>query len=240
MPNYFRSSQEAKVNEILGVIAPKGSGKTTLALHIIRELRARAENVAVFDFMGEDGYAQACEDIVVGSPRDLWAAMHGEGFSIAYRPLEYDAKTGACPGFDFFCSISFKRGNLWVIVDEAHQFCNPHRIPKDLLSIARLGRHQRVSLVYITQSFTAVERTLTLNTNRFAFFRIIDPRDLDGIRDRCGPQVADDVAGLRKLDAESGIAGELKVWSDGGENSTLRSSEDFNLTTPKHRNINLS
>ncbi|MDE2020963.1 MAG: hypothetical protein KGJ13_11555, partial [Patescibacteria group bacterium] len=122
--------------------------------------------------MYEDGYAAACEDLVIGSPADLWGAMHADEFSICYRPSEYDPVSGECPGFNEFCRLSFRRGNLWVIVDEAHQFCNPHRIPRDLLAIARLGRHQRVSLLYITQSFTAVERSLTMNTNLFAFFKV--------------------------------------------------------------------
>ena len=173
--------------------------------------------LAVFDFLSEDGYALACEDMAVGYPFDLWSAMQAEKFSVCYRPLEYDPKTQACPGFNQFCSIGYRRGDLWLVIDEAHQFCRPHNIPPDLLAIARLGRHQEVSLLYITQSFTQVERTLTLNTNTFAFFKITDPRDLEGIKMRCGQELAEEVQQLRALDAQKGIAGEVLLWSDTGE-----------------------
>lgn len=209
------------------MIAPKGRGKTTLAVRLIENL----PRVAVFDFNAEDGYALACDDIVVGSPCDFWASLHASEFSIGYRPIEYDPKTQECPGFRHFCRLGFKRGGLWLIVDEAHQFCTPHNIPPELLAIARIGRHKEVSLLYITQSFAMIEKTLTRNSNTFAFFKISDPADLEGIRLRCGKEVSQAVQNLRALDAEAGRAGELLLWSDTGESQVCDLDRDQDRDT---------
>jgi hypothetical protein len=218
---YLKSSLSPKTNRIVGMIAPKGRGKTTLALALLHHL----PRAAVFDFNAEDGYAVACEDMAVGSPYDLWAAMHSEQFSVCYRPREYDPKTQDCPGFNQFCSIGFRRGRLWLVIDEAHLFCRPHNIPPELLRATVTGRHTETSILYITQSFTIVERTLRANTNTFVFFRITDPTDLDGVRQRCGREVEQRVQNLRILDARAGKAGEVLLWCDTGESIQL----DMNL-----------
>lgn len=189
-------------------------------------LLKRLPRVMVFDFLFEDGYALSCEDLVIGSPRELWAALHSEKFSVCYRPLNYDAATHECPGFNQFCAIGYARGDCWLVIDEAHQICNAHNIPVELLKIARIGRHQQVSLLYITQRFAMVEKTLTANTNTFAFFKITDPSDLEGIRMRCGKEVADQVQGLRVLDAERGLPGEVLLWSDSGVSQIFNSNSD--------------
>lgn len=218
------------------MIAPKGSGKTTLAVRLIQSL----DRCIVFDFLGEDGYALACDDIVIGSPRELWGAVHNDRFSVSYRPRVYDPKTLSCPGFDQVCKLAYRRGDTWLVIDEAHQICRPHNIPVDLLTIARLGRHRQVSCLYITQSFTAVERTLTSQTDTFLFFRVVDPTDLEGIRQRCGKVIAEEVQNLRRLDPKNGVPGQVKLWSDRGQNVTLEANSEimrdhlklFSLTNP--------
>ncbi len=166
--------------------------------------------------------------MIVGAPDLFWSSLHRDNFRIVYRPTWYDARRQLCPGFIQFCRLCFRRGDLWMIVDEAHQFCSPHSIPAELLTVARLGRHREVSLLYVTQSFTAVERTLTRNTNCFCFFRIFDDLELEGIRRRCGSQeIADQVRSLQKLDLDHNLPAEVLVWHDTGQVSKffLRSDQ---------------
>jgi hypothetical protein len=200
-------------NKIVGIIAPKGTGKTHLAAQMIKEL----ERVAVFDPIHDPAYAACCEELVIGSPRRFGTEIFCERFRVVLRPTWYDPDSLDCVAFDWFCTLSFLRGNMTAIIDEAHLFCSSHRCPPELLNASRLGRHSKLSLVYITQSFTAVHRILTLNTNTFVFFKVIDPRDLDGIKDRCGIETAEQVQALRKLEfheQNEPIPGQRLVWKD--------------------------
>lgn len=179
-------------------------------------MRSR-KRTAIFDFNHEDAYAEISTDIVLGSPRDLWGALQAESFIVVYRPTDYDPGKKWSPGFDYFCQLAHKRGNLCIVVDEAHQICRPQAIPGSFELLARTGRHREVSIVYITQSFAAVQGSLTQNTDTFFFFQIHYPWDLEGIRKRSGPEIADRVQGLRKLDIAKGIPGEILRWRDSGE-----------------------
>jgi hypothetical protein len=194
-------------------------------------MASELDRAIIFDFNHEDCYALVADDIIVGSPGQLWGSLHRDTFRIVYRPLLYDEASQKCVGFDWVCRLAWARGDLWLIVDEAHELCIPQRIPPSFQRIARRGRHQQVSLLYITQSFAAIEGSLTRNTNTFYFFKIIHPGDLEGIRKRCGEETAKAVQSLRKLDALAGVPGEVLKWSDSGEVVRSTSDKIFPLTS---------
>lgn len=221
-------------NLILGIIAPKGSGKT----HLATKIQSQFSRVAIFDLVGEPAWADVCDDLVLGSPRDFAEAITPAAFRVVYRPGEYDTETGKCDEFNWFARLCFLRSDLLMVVDEAHLMCSPQVIPKPLRLVPLIGRHRLVSLVYITQSFTAVHRSLTRATNTFAVFRLTDDLDLAGLAARCGKDVADRARNLRKLDAAAGRPGEILRWSDVGQIAVV-SAENFAVWDPTSASVEL-
>lgn len=201
-------------NHILGVIAPKGRGKT---YDVSREIASR-NRVAIFDLTCEPQYAILADEIVIGDLPGFARALKDSTLArIVYRPIEYNPETMECDEFNWFCKLSFLHGQLTVIVEEAHLFCSAHRIPPDLMLVARLGRHRELSIIYITQSFAAISRALTDNTNTFWFYANFSPRELEAIGVRCGEDVSQAVQQLTPLDIPHKIAGDRVRWEDSGE-----------------------
>jgi hypothetical protein len=69
-------------------------------------------------------------------------------------------------------------------------------LPGQFDRLVRLGRHERVSMVWTAQRMVEVARRLTAATDYFVLFSHTEPRDLDGIAERCGAEVARQVAEL--------------------------------------------
>lgn len=168
-------------------------------------------------------------EIILGCPLAFWEALHAERFCVVYRPLDYDPARKRSPGFDWFCTLAYRRQKLCVVVDEAHQLCRPQAIPGSFELLARTGRHREISIIYITQSFAAVQGSLTQNTDTFYFFQIHYPWDIEGVGKRCGPEIAQRVHSLRKLDILHGIPGEILRWRDTGEVVVSDQVETFKL-----------
>jgi hypothetical protein len=111
-----------------------------------------------------------------------------------------------------------ERGDMTMIIDEAHWLCDPFHIPAPLFEALALGRFERLNTIYVTQSWSMVHRLLTRNSHEFFFWRIIEPSDLNGIRERCGADVAERVSSLRRAEdhrPEGGefIPGEMLHWT---------------------------
>lgn len=198
-------------------MAPKGRGKTYLTCN---DLIPRYERVAVFDMLHEAGYGACCNEIIVGNPKAFAEAIRKNEFKIAYRPKRFFAEK---KGDDYaielepFIKCCYLRADCTMVIDESHQVCNPHSVPPSLLYAVRLGRHRRLNQIYITQSFSAVARPITQNADEFYFYKIIEPADIDGIYQRCGKQIAENVESLRAIERdEKGNLirpGEILHWS---------------------------
>lgn len=107
-----------------------------------------------------------------------------------------------------------------MVIDEAHLICNSRTCPDMLLTSNFLGRHRELSIVLIAQRFTGIHRDITSNADRFVFFKIVEPTELQGIRDRCGNEVMLKVQNLKALSYDksgNAIPGEMLEWtsSDG-------------------------
>jgi hypothetical protein len=196
-------------NKIICVIGPKGSGKT----HTVCAAIKRMERVVVFDMVHERAYAEVILEsnksgnnaIIVGEPKKFSEAINKdkEEFRVIYRPINLEVvKNGLVETNEFgpIVKLVFLRGDCWLVVDEAHLLCNSHNCPKELMIANLLGRHRRMSLVLVAQSFTGIHPAIRKNADEFMFWRIIEPSDLDGIKDRCGKEVADKVQNLRPLE----------------------------------------
>ena len=183
-----------KQNQIIGIIGPKGSGKTYLA----KQLFLQAPRALVFD-PADDDYPGVK---VMGNPREA-AKQTGwrGGWHIHYVPTILNHQQGKAieaPGLDYCCAIVWAATQCSLFVDEAHFTCSPWTIPEHFMKLVRVARHKAVNIVWISHSFSGVARMLTLNTDKFVFFRIREPLDLDAIEKRCGKDVRAAVANLKR------------------------------------------
>lgn len=161
--------------------------------------------------MSDPAYAAVADEISVGRPKAFVESLSEDSHGVfVYRPTSYEAENQESSSLAWFVSVAFAKGDCCVIVDEAHLLCTPWNMPPLLRNVPVIGRHKKVSMIYITQSFTMVHRSLTLNTDTFVFFRLIDPRDLNGVRLRISDDFARRIPTLEILPNA-----EVAVWKDG-------------------------
>ena len=75
-----------------------------------------------------------------------------------------------------------------VIVEETAFYCSPSHLPDEMQALVRLGRHQRISQIYITQRPAAVHRDITAAADLVIAFRTHENRDVKYFRDLAGEQ----------------------------------------------------
>lgn len=204
-------------NKIIGVIAPKGSGKT----HDVCEyLRVQPRFAAYVIFREDAAYLGVSDQVILESPRQLAEAMKPDAFRLIYHPGIPVPVEGELvfPSFDTFTHVCYERGNCLMVMDEAHLLCDAKRCPPWLLWTLINGRRRGVSIMYVSHRFSTIHRMLTANTDEFWFYRITEPGDLDSIRQRCGHEVMEKVKTLRRLEVRDGTVtpGERLQWSTYG------------------------
>lgn len=218
-------------NRIIGAIGPKGSGKT----YTVAEYLTTQNRFVIFDIMGDASYLRVADE-VIKNRKELLDAVKEPEFKIIYRArIERDEKTGdiIAPDLEFVVDVAHTTGNMLLVIDEAHLLCDVHHIPTALFTACAVGRHRQLSLLYVSHRFALVHRILTTNTDEFWFWKIIEPADLDGIRQRCGNETMERVRSTRKLERDKNgtvVPGEMIRWTieDGSPNESETESEtDF-------------
>jgi hypothetical protein len=217
-------------NKIICEIGPKGSGKT----HDVCAELGDMDRAVVFDMVHEEAYELVIMDdnavytgdenqsqsmVITGNPKALVSAVRSEKFKVIYRPVDIQIKEHgmvAVPEFGPVVNVCYTRGDMWLVVDEAHILTDSYNCPKELMIANLLGRHRKLSLFFVSQSFTGIHPKIRRNADEFRFWRIIEPSDLEAIRKRCGKDVEEQVTKLRVLKREpSGTViqtGQMLVW----------------------------
>ena len=204
-------------NKIVIVIGPKGSGKT----HEVSAMIAKLDRVAVFDMMRDQAYVTDTT-VVLGRPRDFAEAIAPDkgAFKVVYQPVIIEPLENGLvysPEFEPLLKLCHARGDMYFVIDEAHVWCNARNCPPELMMASLIGRHKQFSMILVAQSFSGIHPAIRKNADELLFWKIIEPSDLDGIRERCGKDVEEQVRQLRAVeltdDDEFVRAGQMLRWS---------------------------
>lgn len=204
-------------NKIIIVIGPKRSGKTRRVSEMVKDL----ERVAVFDLMRDAQYTDGAT-VLVGRPAEFARAIakDQDKFQVVYQPVIRKLRDNSLmdvPEFEPLLKLCHLRGDMYFVIDEAHLLCNARNCPPELVMASFVGGHSGFSMVLIAQSFSGIHPAVRRNADELLLWRIIEPSDLEGIRDRCGREVEDQVRNLRAVeltnDNEFVRPGQMLHWS---------------------------
>jgi hypothetical protein len=204
-------------NKIILVIGPKRAGKTRKTSELVRDY----DRAVVFDMMKD---AQYVDDAIIvrGRPADLAREIppDKEKFRVVYQPVILNLKDNSLmdiPEFQPILKLCHLRGDMVFIIDEAHLLCNSRNCPAELVMASYVGGHSGFSLILIAQSFSGIHPAVRQNADELYLWKIIEPRDLDGISDRCGKQVMEQVQNLRATETDDNNefkkAGQMLHWT---------------------------
>src|SRR5215472_271884 len=164
------------MNKVIGVVAPKGSGKTTRVAELVR----LTPRVAIYDPMAptDNQYRFAVDQIITKDLREAYLAMEEDNFRILYEPElpVQDGDEWRYPDFRNFLSIVWLRvqhlGPMMVVIDEAHYTMSKRTMPIEVLNIITNGRRYGLDIVWITQRFVGVNSWARANADEYWFFRL--------------------------------------------------------------------
>ncbi|MBC8520977.1 MAG: AAA family ATPase [Methanomicrobia archaeon] len=132
---------------ITTIAGMRGSGKTTLAREILRQIKG---------------------DKIVYDP------MHEYNKKISFRP-----KSDSLKSFDGFLKWAWKRGNIFICIDEAERY---FPLKKTMLQYAfktvNTGRHRNIGLLVITRRIAELHKTVFGLSNTIILFQMFLPNDI--------------------------------------------------------------
>jgi hypothetical protein len=178
-------------NRIIVIAGRKGSGKSTLAREEILPYQKR---LFVYDTMGEhrwipDTFEEQDKAIIY-----LMESFTYESFMARYIPESDDEAAD----FAEVASMAYDQGNMMFAIEEVVMLgCSANYAPPKLSRMIRLGRHRNIDLLCTTQRLEETPRLLTSQADIFILFAHSEPRSLDRIEERCGPEVARKVAAFQ-------------------------------------------
>lgn len=198
---------------IILVIAPSGSGKTRLVSEMITDL----DRVAVFDTVKDPQYFTEKDNVVViegPRPRSFAEAIGALGpdagkaqgkFKVVYHPgIREVQKNGLfySPEFGPVVRVCQERGHMYLVIDEAHCWCDGRNCPNELMLATLIGRHDELSMILIAQRITGIHPSIRENADEFYFWKMITPSGLKMVEEYCGEDTAKQVAELRAVELD--------------------------------------
>lgn len=159
-------------NEIIVLLGRKGSGKTSLAKHMIRDKR----RLLIYDPMGQ---FSDC-GVVINDPVVLIEYLKRNiagSFRVVYQPAD-DIGTDIAVEFENTCEIVHCLEDLYFVVDEVDTYAQSNNCPPYFNNLVQRGRHKRISLVVTTRRHTETTRHLTAQADILISFSQHEPNDL--------------------------------------------------------------
>lgn len=204
-------------NKILIVIGPKRTGKTRKVSELVTDI----DRSVTFDLMKDGQYTNGSV-VIQGRPADLARAIGKDvaKFQVVYQPAIIKLKDNGlidAPEFEPLLKLCHLRGDMWFVIDEAHLLCNFRTCPAELVMASYVGGHSGFSLILIAQSFTGIHPIVRRNADEFYFWKLIEPSDLEAVRQRCGDDVAEQVRNLRATETDDNNqfkkSGQMLHWT---------------------------
>jgi len=192
---------------IIIIIGPSGSGKTRTT----SELVDKFDRVAVFDKVKDTQYSNKKDAVVIeGRPKEFARQIGALGdekkrFLVIYHPAVTEVESNGLlysPEFGPIVRVCHERGDMYLVIDEAHLWCNSYNCPPELMEANLIGRHKEFSLILVAQRFNGVHPAIRENADEFYFYRIIQPTSLKMIADICGDETAEKVSTLRAVEVD--------------------------------------
>jgi hypothetical protein len=176
-------------NQIVGVVGRKGSGKSTRTATLLKY----APRIIAWDPMADhrELLPDTFDTICVELDEYFEEARALQTFACTYVPgheLEDE--------FEELCELVYDFGHMLFVVEEAPLVCKASYMPPTFGKMVRTGRHRGLDLLWTAQRASEVSRTLTSATDVWIFYYQTEPRDLDAIAERCGREIAEQVANL--------------------------------------------
>lgn len=174
-----------QANKTIGIVAPSGSGKTTV---IASQIVAVSPCVAIYDPQAarDTQYRMAADHIIDDSDLNAFHKILAEPqFKVLFKPKDPIIEGNKADFTDFaqFIRKCYRRceliGPMTLIVDEAHFTCADRSIPYDLLKVTTMARSVSLDTVWVTQKISGVNTWLRSNAHEYWFFRIVSERDLN-------------------------------------------------------------
>jgi hypothetical protein len=216
------------MNKIIGVVAPKGSGKTTVVAELVRS----TPRVAIYDPMAATDfqYRMVAQEIIEGNLDAFHKIIAEDDFKVLFEPAlpVQDGEEWFYPDFRPFIHKIWRRaqliGPMTVVIDEAHYTMSKRTMPVEVLNIITNGRRYGLDIVWITQRFVGVNSWARANADEYWFFRLSHPADIDTVSQIAGLDVANQVSNLRRLDTTASpvVPGEMLLWSSLDGSATVR------------------
>lgn len=206
-------------NKIILVIGPKRTGKTRKVSDMVKDIN----RVATFDIVKDVQYVEG-STVIRGRPADFARAIgrDKEQFRVVYQPTIVKLRDNGlidAPEFEPLIKLCHLRGEMYFVIDEAHLICNSRNCPPELMMASYVGGHSGFSMILVAQSFTGIHPVVRRNADELYLWKIIEPSDLDGIRERCGDEVKEQVRNLRAVELDDNdefkAPGQMLHWTKG-------------------------
>lgn len=196
-------------NTIVTVFGRKGSGKSTL----VRQIADEFPRVTVIDTLGEYGVrTHTARNLVLPSTiMPGWTVtqtkVQGGAAIVRLAKLpEFRLSLRAADTVDLLelLEVVYEVPDQLVIVEEASFYVSPSQLPPQISTLVRVGRHRRISQVYVARRPSELHRDLTAGSDLVVSFQQHEPRDVEYLVKLAGPEAAS-VKSLKRF----------KVWAYG-------------------------
>jgi len=145
------------------ILGSKGSGKSYLANQIMKSLNGISVWVYDFNFQFHSSRAMVFHDL-----NELLkvydSAKRGHYILQPYQNSEHT--------FSRFCAEGFKRGNLTLIMDEAHSFLTKLRQLKEFNNIILSGRPRGISCITLSSRPASLPNNVLSNAKHVFAFKL--------------------------------------------------------------------
>ena len=180
-PTETKSNPEILPGQRVFIVGGSGTGKTTLAKTILREI---PQYYVVIDSKHEiDGkelgsrkfeYIDTVGDLGKTSPRR----------SIIYRP---DTDEESLDNYEVILDWVYRRGNTCLYVDETMALGNNISYPKSLRAICTRGRTRGVTGIFLSQRPSRIPVEVMSEANHFMIFQTSYPVDKKKMQEMIPP-----------------------------------------------------